>query len=200
MAKEDLKLLDNIRKALLSKDQRSLFVDSSDSELIEACIGYLKHLGYKIVEKPNYNFNVNDLKSLVSYFYSLLDNSFKQESAPSSYRNFGRDLRIAKEFVKSRKIASGFNDELAIKECAQIIKVFFDHIDEFHLTVPVKFELFGQAKMGWITEKAVQILQGTSMEVDNTISEKEQKLIADKLSKEYSCGYDLDSILAHMEV
>lgn len=187
----------NIRNVVLVSDQSNLFVDDNNTQLINACIEYLKVSGYKIIELPKYIYTVKSLDELISFFYSMLE--LKHPGYISGYRNMSGDRAIAKRFVEARIKASGFNKKEALNECTEIIRTVFDHESEFNFKYKITFKIFGQDKLGWVTDKAIQIINNT-LEIENEeLAEKRREEMIDAQDTK-NLGFDnLQGILDQLE-
>jgi len=154
-------------------------------QLIEVkCKEYLRFLGYKIIEpiEPKYT-NVKNTKDLVQLFYALVDYHYPQ--AVGYYRNIKKDMKIAKDFVQSRMDASSITKKEALQECSLIIETLFKNSSEFNFDGPVSnFGIFGQQKMGWVTEKIIRIIHDKNKEQQRCLDERIEKEILDKILKE----------------
>lgn len=153
---EENKYIEDIKKAVSAFDQTVLFGKLGTEELSEVCATYLKFKGYKVVKPVVGKFNVKTLDELICFFYSLLD--LKHPNYVNSYRNIVKDRVIAKKFVAARMNTSSSNKKEALNECTEIIKTIFNYENEFHFKYEIRFNIFGQGKMGWITDKAIQII------------------------------------------
>lgn len=146
----------DIRKAILSLDQANLFTDANSTQLVTACVDYLKVNGYKVIKLPKYVDQVKSLDELISFFYSMME--LKHSGYISDYRNIAENRAIAKRFVEARIEASGINKKEALNECAEIIRTIFNNEHEFNFKYKITFRMLGQDKFGWVTDKAVQIM------------------------------------------
>jgi len=169
--------------------------------LENACVEFLKCRGYKVSKPQQYiNSKVKDLKDLVTLFYSLLDRKLDGTNYTMSYRNnLTKDLTIAKRFVESRMEANGISRDVALKECANIIQTVFKHYNDFNFKYLISFSIFGQKKLGWITEKAIHILNNSLRgEVEDRAEAMRQEALA--MQDMNSLGYqDIDELLEKIE-
>jgi len=81
-----------------------------------------------------------------------------------------------------------------------IINTIFDHEEEFNFKNPIDIRVVGQAKAGWITEKALQIvnnklLKEREKEAERRIAEMESNTKIDLRER----ARELDDLLAKME-
>jgi len=192
------KILDQIHEGWLETQQGTLFgSENPPFELLEdACVEFLKYKGYKIV-KPLSRFDVKRLDDLIYLFYAYSD--LKHPELINNYRNLSRDRALAKYFVTAREEASNMCRKAAMDECAEIIATIFEHEVEFNFKIPLTFSVLGQKNCGWITEKAIQIMNKKRMNKDE---ERREALIA-SLDKKYDAepgGFeDLDEILKNLK-
>lgn len=195
------KFIEAVEKALFAVGQKTLFGNPMDN-LENACIEFLKYRGYNVSKPQKYlNTKVKSLKDLIDLFYSLLDKRLDDTSCYISYRNNQiKDLAIAKSFVDSRMVVNDVGRDIALKECANIVKTIFDHYYEFNFKYPINFSIFGQKKMGWVTDKALQILNRCLKDEIEDRSELKRKeaLAAQDTS---NLGYqDIDELLEKFEM
>lgn len=191
------KLIDDIKKATVLTNQKSLFADSSpDTLLINACVAYLKYKGYKTVAPIKSNYEVKTLDDLIEYFYILLSRS--QHESKKIYRNTEKDRTTAKKFIQSRMNANGMNKKETLKECVEIIKTIFEHKKEFNFKYDMDFGMFGQVNLGWVTRKAIQILnKKIEEEMEEEIEKIHESMIKDH--GEEDLGFqDLDELLENI--
>ena len=190
------KLIEGIRLSILALEQNNMFIKQSSS-LEEACVKYLRFKGYKVLDPPNFKVNAPNLRSLIDIFYKLVN--AKHPEYLNVYRNEGRDLAIAKRFVEEREKATGMSRELALKECAMIVKTIFDHEKEFKFNTDIYFGMFGQAKLSWVTDKALQLMNKDIQTREDEDFTKKLKSMEESNEAEYGDSYDLDSILKNLE-
>lgn len=187
----------NIRKAVSDSDQNNLYSNGETPQLVIACIEYLKFSGYKVVQLPKYIRIIKSLDDLISFFYSMLE--LKHPGHVSDHRNIAENRAIAKRFVEARSKASGINKKGALNECAEIIRTVFNNEYEFNFKYKITFRLFGQDKFGWVTDKAIQIIN-KNLEVGyEELAEKmREKMIDVQDKKDLGLG-DLQEILDKLE-
>lgn len=196
MAKKPLAdILDRISCALKELDQETIFASPAEKHktLSEACKKYLRYQGFKVIAPEKSAYNIKKLDDLIHLFYSFSDRSHPE--LMSSYRSFDRDRKIASGMVKARMEANGYGMPVAMNECAEIIETVFNHESEFNFKIPISFGILGQKNCGWITDKAIQIINRKRIKADK---ERRKKCIAE-LDKRYDAepdGFgDLDEIL-----
>jgi hypothetical protein len=91
------------------------------------------------------------------------------------YNKTAHDRKLAKLFVASRMEAEGISREKAMQQCASIIHTFFKHIDKFNLEITLSFGIFGQANMGWLTNKIIDLMNTDMLKREK---EKNKRLVA----------------------
>jgi hypothetical protein len=171
-------LIDAIFVAVSDLSQPNLFGSKTKEDVIEACIKYLKYNGYRIIYPVEIvQKKVVDIDSLIYYFYAKLS-KFHSE-AECVYINKDRDRSIAKKFIESRIKSTGFSKLEAIKECVRIIDTIFEFEDEFNLKYNLNFSMFGQDNQGWITTKALEIMDRERLKYDDIkLDELHEKILA----------------------
>lgn len=183
----------NLCKVLKEFMQPTIF-SADDAPIKEACVAYLRYNGYTVNEPIVHKNNARKLEDIPAHFYVRLRSILPENSTPT-YQNFGRDMALAKGMVNNRMDTTGVSREIAIKECYAIIDAFFDNIREFNLKGPIRFELFGQKNMAWVTDKTIQIMNKNT----RIKEEKDFEVYLDKVSKKAEevddFSYDLDKIL-----
>ena len=189
-----------IKDAVNALDQTSLFGDSADREkdLVKACVIYLKEKGYSIHKTQEVYKNISNTTDLVKLFYARL---MKHLNNTHIYRNsLTRDLTTAKRFVESRMTVSNLDKSAALQECAKIIDAIFDHYDKFGFKYQINFSIFGQQKMAWVTERAVQFINEAQEENKQKRRDDIEKEILKEKEKECDTSIEeLDAIIAHLE-
>jgi len=97
---------------------------------------------------------------------------------------------------------SGLNRFNAIQQCVAIIDTIFEHENEFHFDRPIDIRVIGQGRAGWITQKALLIMNDRDHKqqeiafkerVARIEMELEEKVDLDKTAS------DLDRMLAKIE-
>ena len=187
----------DIKEAILALDQTNLFTDCNNVKLIESCIEYLRSNGYKVVKLPKYISTVKSLDELISFFYSMLE--LRYPMYVNEYRNVVENRSIAKRFVEARSEINGFSKNESLNECAEIIRTVFNNEHEFNFKYKISFRIFGQDKLGWVTDKAIQIMnRGLELENEDLMEKKREKMI--KAQDTENLGFNnLDEILDKLE-
>lgn len=185
--------LDKIKEALASAQQLAVLGDPEEA-LRKACSEYLRSKGYKVVA-PDYRIYAKTPEDLVTYFYDKYSTVYNISGASPVYRNnIKRDLSTAKKFIASRMEASGVDRATAIRECADIITAVIEHHKEFGFKYALSFSIFGQDKLAWVTQKAVDIINNAR--IDSKEDERYCDMLSAKLDDECSHGFaDLDDLI-----
>jgi hypothetical protein len=188
--------LKNIREALIKIEQGSLF-SGDETPLLSACERYLRSEGYK-VSKPvvSHPKELKTIDDLISHFYQKLD--YHQPNYLKVYVNWGRDRGIAKRFLQNRMDATGFKKSIALKECATIIDTFIENVKELNFKHDINFSIFGQAKMSWVTEWALEKMNKKAKRAQEDEAEKMRQSMLKQEDREVSID-ELDAILKSLE-
>lgn len=176
------------------------FLQPDYNAVAKTCKKLLIFMGYKVVDPVKKVFNVKSIDDLITLFYAYLD--YKHPELAGTHRNIKKNRAIAKRFLEGRMEVGSLNKELALDECAQIIKTIFDREAEFNFTIPLSFEIFGQQAAGWITRKAVELMneerEGRLKKITEEIQERHTMEYLKKYGEE-SLGFDVDELLRKME-
>lgn len=176
------------------------FLSTDNESLAKACKKFLIHMGYKVIDPIKYTYNIKKLDDLFDLFYALLE--YNHPELVDAHRNMNRDRALAKRFLDSRMDAGNLNKKQALCECAEIIKTVFDREDDFNFNLPLSFEMFGQKSAGWITKKAIYIMNSEKEKRDIKIVEGIQDKYIEEYLKEHNeenIGFDIDEILENIE-
>lgn len=189
-----------IKQGLAKTDQTSIFNSSgSDEELVKACKEFLKEKGYSVTESVTCSVpDIDSIDKLIGYFYGRLKNEHKEYE--SVYIHQIRDRAVAKQFINYRMQINGVNRRTALQECTQIVKTVLDHYDEFNFKFNVNFSIFGNAKLGWVTEKAIDIINKKSAVRREEEHQKRLDTVVQKAAENETFGYDdLDDLLMELD-
>ena len=185
---------------MVNKQQDVFKPGMSPEEIrIEEAKKIIIEAGYKIAEPLVVNENVNNLSRLLNYFYMRLFTRYPDKQL-TTIKNFQKDMKLISKFVEARKV--NMNEQAAIQECVAIIDTIFDYGFEFKFKQPITIGVLGQAKSGWITEKAISILNRELVKKDEEEVEKRIKEVEDDYEKNVDLKKTadrLDKILARME-
>lgn len=162
------------------------------SELKETCKKFLVYVGYKVVDPVQYQIIVKKQDDLINFFYTLL--AYYHPEWLSKRNSTGQDRAMAKQFVEVR-MTTGISKQIALNECAEIIETVFKHENEFHFKYPLSFSIFGQKKLGWVTDYAMQIINKKRTEANIRAEEESRKKVEDSYENEVMGFIDLDDVL-----
>jgi hypothetical protein len=202
MDKKTLELVNKVRESLGSLNNKDLFTkeDKKLEVLLECCKDLLIFMGYKVVSPSIPQMNVNKLDDLIELFYS-----YKAYYHPKEY-NLGRmpierDRAVAKHFVEGRMQNGTVSKNVALKQCAKIIETVFKYESDFKFKFSLTFGIFGQNKLGWVTEFALKIIEREKA--------KESEKKSEELIQDYESHYmeeekdipfnDLDELLGKIK-
>lgn len=183
-------------KSSISMAQQTSIFGGSNTKVLENCVEYLRHYGYTVISPKKFEKQIKNSRDLIEYFYELLNRQTPGNYA-TSY-NEVRDLKIAKSFVEGRMAASGTSKEYALNECGEIVKTIFDNYDEFNFKYQLNFSIFGQSKLKWVTDRAIQIMNKKLYEKE----EEEAEVLRQKALDSYEDDHgfsDIDEILRRIE-
>lgn len=190
MKKDIEKIINAINDGLVEVQQDNLF--GSDSTCLEnACIDYLRYKGYGVKEPIAPFYNIKKLNDLISLFYDFL--SKYNEKDVIIYKNEKQDLKIAKTLVEVVQNMDGLSKQVAMNQCAIIIRIVFKNIDRFKFNIPLTFGIFGQQRMSWVTELAIKIMNEEIIKYKEVIVEKRIDGIIARCPKE-EIGWSDDMI------
>jgi hypothetical protein len=188
-----------IRKGLSQTEQTSIFSASSDFELTKACVDFLKYKGYGIKEPVECVVkDIDTIDKLIGYFYDRLRQ--ERPEYKSVYVHETRDRMIAKRFIMKQQDLSGLSYQAALKECVEIVKTVLDHYDEFHFKFQINFSIFGNDKLGWVTDRAIEIINKKYKAKREDDYQKKLDSVIAHAAKDETFGYDdLDALLEQLE-
>lgn len=172
------------RKTSMTSDQVDFLSGKDVNEAkIQAAKDILLEAGYKVV-KIGLITNVKTVKDLKDYFYSRLYQKYP-EVCKNRVDNVQLDMRFANLFLESRLGMGTVGKAVALQECVEIIDVIFDYEDEFMFKYPItSISILGQGKLGWITQKAIEIL--------NREKHKEMVKKSDRMLQEIEDSMEVD--------
>lgn len=180
-------LVSKINKCSKDLIEQTGFLIPDYTELISHSKELLLEEGYKIVKPMSTRFKANKIDDLFNLFYDRLSHYHPDQSV---YMNLKKDRSIASRFLKARMEAGDVSKKQALSECAEIILTVFENEDEFNFNLPLTFEMFGQAKCAWITEKAIEIINAKKAKRDEELVDK----MIDDYNKEYLKEHGINSI------
>jgi hypothetical protein len=152
------------------------------SKTAEEAKAIVVECGYQVTDPLLVNNKVVTLTDLRNYFFMRLW-SKHPSSQQYSIDNIKSDLRLIRLFVEARE-EKGLNRFNAIQQCVAIIDIIFNYEEDFCFKEPISIGVLGQAKSGWITEKALYIL--------NTNLRKEEELEIERRVDEIEASVKID--------
>lgn len=168
--------------------------------VLGSCIGLLSKHGYVVRQLPQHIGRLNNIGDLVNHYYNLLK-CRKSKILPC--RESGPDLATAKSLIKNIQESLDYDYKDALHFAGRMIEHLFilekdldiaPHIFTAFRTV------FGQDKMGWITE---QIIASINKEINSQehlqgLADKETEIYIKK--KQVSFGWeDLDNLIKELD-
>jgi len=161
--------------------------------LLGACINILKKNNYAVIKQPKAAARVKNSKNLVDLYYHLLQ--FKYGGSITPCRNDKVDFTIAKLFVTKIQNSSKIERDMALSKCVKIIEGVFKYSKELniHPEVLTSFRLFGQGKLGWITERVISLLNNKLYDDSDWINK------VDKDTEKYAEDNNIEFGLPNLE-
>jgi hypothetical protein len=103
-------------------------------------------------------------------------------------------MKITSLFLDAIMEDGTVGKKAALQKCVDIIDVIFDYEEEFKFNYPIRdIGVLGQNKLGWITQKAIEILNRNRYDEIKSKSDKMLKKL------ENSIEIDLDSKAIELE-
>lgn len=158
---------------------KEVFVEKSE----KFCEEFLMAQGYSVGRPHKYPpISIKSADDLIKMYYSSMRNIFPRHLW--AYYNEKQDRAIAKTFIESRAKADGVSYEVALKQCSLIIQTVLDRTDVFKFETAPSFGIFGQAEMGWITERAVRIINKQIAKDEEAATERRSEELTRKIEAE----------------
>ncbi len=192
-------MISDIKKAIEELEQPTIF-EKDYTPLVKACREFLEKMEYKVVRCYYTYKNIKKPSDLIELFDALMTRHHSDLIAP--YRRKSVDGAIAKRFVESRIASGDKTKKQALSECAEIISTVFKYENDFNFNIPLTFGVFGQANCGWITDKAIQIMNQKKAKEDEIRAEAAQEECLNYYIEKHgedSIGFDIDKIIKNME-
>jgi len=189
--------LGKMQKLIISSQQGNLFGDKKGliKATAESCEEFLKGQGYSVSPPHKYPLKITKLDDLIAMFYGSIRNSYPKQMW--SYSNDKQDRAIAKKFVDGRMKDDGLSKETALEQCGLIIRTVLSRSDIFKFDTAPSFSIFGQANMGWITERAVQIINKQIAKEAAIATERAVDEMTAKIEEKYqNTGFSLAELTA----
>jgi len=183
--------LDELIEDVHKISESSMF-DTPVDKLLAACEKLLIFSGYSVAEPVDFDLKINKLSDLITKFYGLLHH--KYPNTVRNHINVKKDLSLAKQLCESRMI-DGTSKEVALNECGEIIHTLFAYEKEFKLKYPIRdFGVLGQGNVGWITDKALQIMNNMMRgNYEDILEEKMEKTLAnaDPIERDFGVSEEM---------
>lgn len=186
-------ILDELASSIDAAQQPNIIGTNFDS-VDELCVEWLKMRSYSVRLPMDYPVKIDKLDQIISIFYDYLNNSYEKHLLPPS--NINRDRGIAKAFIEKRMEADKISYRNAMQQCALIVQTVLKTPDVFKFESPPTFGIFGQAEMGWITERAVRIINDKISKDGAERAERAADKMTEKIEKKYKTGYSLEQLAA----
>lgn len=157
--------------------------------------------GFRVTEPLIVNSEIKNYRDIRNYFFARLWENHPEIKSNYISGNWKSEYRAIRLFVESRE-ATGLNTYNAIQECVAIIDAIFDNEDQFHFNRQVGVWILGQGKAGWITDKAVSLVNMTREKRIKEDLEKKFELMEDAYEKEMDLketSNKLDRMLNNLE-
>ncbi len=160
-------------------DQSALY-----DKLCKSCKELLLSRGYKVVDPMKFKYVVTKVDDLISLFYNLYEFHYPEKTFGK--KSLARNRRMMGLFIKSRMNGGSITRKSAMNECANIIRTIFEHYTEFKFTAAVSIDMLGQDAFGWVTDKAVNIIDAS--EKSKREADTEKAFDSYELSREQELG------------
>ena len=184
-------ILNELGKCLTAAMQPSI-VGPNFNSLDELCVEWLRARGHSVRPPMGHPVKIKKLDELISMFNGFLDKIYDKHLLP--YSNDKKDRVIAKAFVENRMKQDKISYETALQQCGLIIQTVFTRKDVFRFENPPTFGIFGQAEMGWVTDRAIQLINKEITKDEVTKTERAVDRMTEKIEEKYQMGRSLDEL------
>ena len=196
MPRHPTEILDEMEKCLAALKQKDL-IGPRFNWVDELCVEWLRYRSYSVRPPISYPVKITKSDEIISMFYGFLNNTYEKHLLPPS--NIKRDRAIAKSFIEKRMEADKISRKDAMQQCAMIVRIVLKTPEVFKFETPPTFGIFGQAEMGWVTERAVKIIN-EQITKDNVIAaEKAIDEMTERIEKKYKMGHSLEELVAYQK-
>ena len=164
------------------EDQQDLFTGRSIEEArIEAAKLILLEQGYRVVDPIVVNGEIDNQKKLCNYFYMRMCSNHPNRRYERSPNNL-LDMQMISKLVHAR-MDTGLEEMGAIQECVSIIDTIFNYEEEFTFKYPVvDTTILGQGKSGWVTAKALKIMDDKIRDAEHEYLIKKAEEVEDSVA------------------
>lgn len=187
-------ILDKLEHCLLNLKQTTL-VGPNFNSVDELCVDWLKLRGYSVHSPKEYPSKITKSDDIISLFYLLFEKYYPGFNIP--YNKTAHDRKLAKMFIESRMAADGISRDKALEQCASIVENFFRYKDKFEFEAAPNFGVFGQANMGWLTNRIVELMNKDMLELkeekNERLVENQTEMIKNQIQSHWS-SEELDKI------
>jgi len=192
----------DLKEAIKSLEEPNLLIpeESRFKKVLQECTMLLEKHNHIVKLVPKVGHTVTNTRELVKHFYIYLE---RKHSDIVPYKVEMVDLSIAKEFLNNIMELTGFESNVALGFCAELIKTVFDFENEFNFKPGslINFRIFGQKEMSWVTEKAIQIYNREKENEAALVKEADSETIQyEKTHPELKFGFaDLDELVKNLK-
>lgn len=184
-----MKELESLRDKVKALDSVGFLSDSvPEQEVEDACVSYLKALGYKINKKPVLH-KVKKLDELVDLFYNLME--FYHNDVCSLVSNRKKDRVLISNFLKNRQVELLCSFDESLQDCANIVYGLFIFEGSLGLSYPISISIFSD-NCKWITDRIIAILN-ENKDIENEIK-VERMVDTHGVDAEKHSGFDLEKL------
>jgi len=186
-----------LEKAIEVIEGVEYFVVKNEDDAKRIAMAY----GFKVSEPLIINSEVKNYRDLRNYFFARLWTNHPEIKNTYINGNWKNEYRTIRLFVESRE-KTGLNTYMAIQECVAIIDAIFENEDQFNFSRTPGLWVLGQAKAGWITDKAVGIVNMSREKRLKEDLEKKFEFMEEEYEKEMDLTKTsdmLDKILNNLE-
>lgn len=183
MSTEELEIaIDGIKLTLRAYEQRDIIEPENTyiEQIEKACKIFLELRNNKIIKTVVDSVPIGKANDIIDLFYKLYQIHYPTYSI---VRNKDKDNSTLNLFIKSRMKASEIKRKAAIEECLKIVKILFEEVIS-SLDRPLDFSMLANAKMSWIIDRAVQILNLREESAKEVAHQKKLDKIIDKYEEE----------------
>jgi len=183
-----------MQKLITASQQADLFGNKKvfAERSAKAAAEFLKGEGYSVRPPINYPVEITKLDELLSMFYGLLSDIYEPHLLP--YSNKKKDRVIAKAFIEGRMETDKISKNAALRQCGLIIQTIFRHPKIFKFKTPPTFGILGQKEMGWITDRAIQLINKRIVKDKEISLKKAIDKMTENIEKNCQMGYSLEEL------
>jgi len=187
--------LGKMQRLMSRAEQGDMFGDKRAlaKGMTELCEEFLKAQGYSIGKPHQYPLPIKQIDDLLKQWYTGIRPKFPNHLW--SHSDEKQDRAIAKAFVERRAKEDCISRETALQQCGLIIQTVLDRPDVFRFETAPTFGIFGQAEMGWITDRAIEIINKRIADYEAIETEKSVEEMTERIEKDFpNLGYSLEEL------